>query len=152
MVTLNNLRYLSNHYLKDSEVLFLNNRFNGSIYLLGYAIELMLKWKISTTLGFDLGFPENERELEKYYSIQLKAFNSIQTGITLREIKQIKNHKLSELIKFSGIESTIIKQYNKEWTLICEWDPTKRYKRQHWTFKNTENFIKCSKRILSLIA
>lgn len=152
MVTLFNLKYLATQKSKDAEILFSNGRYNGSIYMMGYALELMLKWKISKTLGFKNGFPEDDLEMKNAYTHQLTSFNEINTGITLHQIKQIRHHTLTELIKYSGIESTIVNLYYREWVVVCGWHPINRYKRQHWTFKRAQDFMNCSKLILSLIS
>lgn len=87
-----------------------------------------------------------------YYSAQLTAFNSISTGITLAQIRQIRNHKLIELIKFSGAEPRIVGTYYAEWAVVCKWNPETRYVRQNWTLKSAMKFMDAAKVILKQIA
>jgi hypothetical protein len=148
MIALTTLKYLATQRSKDAEALFANNRFNGAVYMMGYALEFNLKRKLSITLGFNNGFPESNPEMRQYYNSQLAVFNSISTGITLHQITQIRNHKLIELLKFSGAEARIVASYYKEWILVCNWDPEKRYVRQNWTFKKATDFMSSARLIL----
>lgn len=119
--------------------------------MMGYALEFSLKRKLSITLGFNNGFPETNPEMQQYYTAQLAVFNSISTGIALNQIKQIRNHKLVELLKFSGAEARIVASYYNDWTLICNWDPEKRYVRQNWTSKKANDFMNSARKILKEI-
>jgi hypothetical protein len=141
MIPLATLKYLATQKLKDAEALYASNRFNGAVYMMGYALEFSLKRKLSITLGFNNGFPESNSEMRHYYTSQLAEFNSISTGITLNQITQIRNHKLIELLKFSGAEARIVASYFTEWALVCNWDPKKRYVRQNWTSKKATEFM-----------
>ena len=151
MIALTTLKYLATQKSKDAEVLFANNRFNGYVYMMGYSLEFSLKRKLSITLGFNNGFPESNPEMRNYYTSQLALFNSINTGITLNQITQIRNHKLIELLKFSGAEARIVASYYNEWTLICNWDPENRYVRVNWTSKKATDFMNSARIILRQI-
>lgn len=152
MIALRTLKYLSTQKLKDAEVLMANLRLNGAVYFMGYAIELSLKRKLSNTLGFNVGFPETNGEMRHYYNTQLAAFNAISTGITLSQINQIRNHKLVELLKFSGAEARIVASYFNDWMAVCNWDPEKRYVRQNWTLKKATDFMNSARIILKEIS
>jgi hypothetical protein len=152
MILLNTLKYLSTQKAKDAHVLFEKGRYNGAVYLMGYALEMKLKRKLSLTLGFSNGFPESNGELNAYYSAQLAAFNTISTGITLAQIRQIRNHKLRELIKFSGAEPRIVGSFFAEWALVCNWDPETRYLRQNWNLTRTTKFMNAAEVILKQIS
>lgn len=119
--------------------------------MMGYALELCLKRKLSMTLGFNSGFPETNPELKDYYTSQLAVFNSINTGITLNQITQIMNHKLVDLLKFSGAEARIVAFYYHEWVSVCSWNPEKRYVRQNWSCKKATGFMNSARMILKEI-
>lgn len=152
MIALTTLKYLATQKSKDAKTLIANNRFNGAVYMMGYALEFSLKRKLSITLGFNNGFPESNSEMRNYYTSQLAVFNSISTGITLYQINQIRNHKLIELLKFSGAEPRIVASFYNEWTLVCSWDPEKRYIRQNWTSKKATDFMNSARIILRQIS
>lgn len=152
MIALRTLKYLTTQRLKDAEVLMAGRRYNGAVYLMGYALEFSLKRKLSNTLGFSRGFPESDGEMRHYYTSQLAAFNAISTGISLNQIKQIRNHKLSELLKFSGAEARIVASYYNDWVLVCSWDPENRYVRQNWTARRASAFMNAARIILRQIA
>jgi hypothetical protein len=151
MVSLATLKYLATQKAKDAEILFRNRRNSGAIYLMGYALEFSLKRKISLTLGFDRGFPEAPSELNSYSS-QIANFHSLSTGIQLTQMRQIRNHKLSELLTYSGAEGRIISSYYPQWILVKNWDPEKRYVRQRITLRKATAFIQATKQILREIS
>lgn len=151
MIALTTLKYLATQKSKDAEVLFQGNRFNGAVYMMGYALEFSLKRKLSITLGFNNGFPESNPEMRHYYNSQLAVFNSIGTGISLNQVSQIRNHKLVELLKFSGVEPRIVASYYHEWALVCNWNPEKRYIRQNWTAQKAMDFMNSARKILKQI-
>lgn len=92
--------------LADAETLLKDNRYNGAVYLCGYAVEIALKHKICQTLNWD-GFPSSNREFEKY--------------------KSLKTHDLDVLLSFTGIESLVKKNNLSEWSAMKIWNPEARY-------------------------
>ncbi|MDI3319038.1 hypothetical protein [Pinibacter soli] len=150
MIGLHTLKYLATEKLKDAETLMQNQRYNGAVYMMGYALEFSFKRKLSKTLCFSNGFPETSAEMQQYAS-QLAAFNVLRTGITLSQIRQIRNHKLVDLIKFSGAEARIVRFCYAEWLLVCCWNPERRYQRQHWTAKKAQEFMTAAGIILKQI-
>lgn len=151
MVRLATLKHLSAQKFKDALVLHLNNRSSGSIYMVGYSLEFMLKRKISLTLNFSNEFPETASELNSYAN-QLNNFNTLHTGAQLVQISQIRNHKLNELLIFSGVESRIKNHYLNDWKRILPWNPENRYKRHRYTKNQTGDFIRSAKVILQQIS
>jgi len=107
MITRSDLRRIAQARLKDSEVLFLSKRYDGSIYLCGYAVEISLKNRICKTLGWN-EYPFTRKEFENLLSF--------------------KTHNLDILLKLSGAESKIKTNFLAEWSLVAEWDPEARYK------------------------
>ena len=61
--TIYELRKLARTRLKDAAVLFSSNRYDGSIYLCGYTIDLALKARICRTLNWS-EFPETNAEFQ----------------------------------------------------------------------------------------
>ena len=93
--------------LKDARTLLSAKRFDGAVYLCGYAIELGLKSKICETLNWQ-GYPESRNEFENYRSF--------------------KTHDLDVLLHLSGVEAQIKKSFLAEWSAISQWNPEARYK------------------------
>ncbi len=151
MVQLKDLKFLASQKQKDAETLLRNGRNAGAIYMMGYALELSLKRKISLTLGFANGFPENKIEL-KLYSIQLKAFNNLNTNNQLTHISQIRHHKLQDLLVFSGVLYRINVHFLAEWQIVNNWNPECRYIRQRISRQKAETFVRAAKCLLREIA
>ncbi|MCB0065385.1 MAG: HEPN domain-containing protein [Caldilineaceae bacterium] len=55
--------------LEDAEVLLAANRYDGAMYLCGYAVELALKARICRTLKW-AGYPSTRKEFEGYQSLR----------------------------------------------------------------------------------
>jgi hypothetical protein len=83
-----------------------SQRYDGAIYLCGYAVELSLKARICKTLKWT-GFPSSNKEFEKY--------------------KSFKTHDLDVLLHLAGIEDRIKTQLLAEWSTVVQWDPESRY-------------------------
>ena len=92
--------------LKDAEVLFEAQRYEGAVYLCGYVVELGLKYKICKTLNWD-GYPLTRKQFQNYSSF--------------------KTHKLDVLLRLSGAEENIKSKFLAEWSVVSEWDPENRY-------------------------
>jgi hypothetical protein len=107
MLTKLELRLIARARLQDAEALFRANRYDGSIYLCGYAIEIGLKNKICKTLRWN-EFPFTKREFQNFQSF--------------------KTHNLDILLKLSGAESKIKIDFLAEWSIVATWEPDARYK------------------------
>lgn len=92
--------------LKDAEVLFEAQRYEGAVYLCGYVVELGLKYKICKTLSWD-DFPLTRAEFQNYSTF--------------------KTHKLDVLLHLSGAEENLKSKFLAEWSVVSEWDPEDRY-------------------------
>ncbi|MBM4275034.1 MAG: HEPN domain-containing protein, partial [Deltaproteobacteria bacterium] len=90
MLTRQELQKIAKARLQDAEALFQSGRYDGSIYLCGYAVEIGLKNKICKTLRWK-GFPSTRSE-----------FENLQT---------FKTHNLDILLRLSGVEDKIKKNY-----------------------------------------
>jgi HEPN domain-containing protein len=89
--------------LKDAEVLLEASRFDGSVYLCGYAIELGLKARICRILQWD-EYPTSGK-----YSM-------------------FKTHDLDLLLHLTGLEDKVKLEYMAEWSIVAQWNPEARYK------------------------
>lgn len=106
MISRKELRKRAKAKLKDAEILFLNRRFDGSVYLCGYVIELALKSRTCRTLKWT-DFPENNNEFKNYQSF--------------------KTHNLDILLTLSGLESKIKLLHTIDWNNVNQWNPEMRY-------------------------
>ena len=92
--------------LKEAEVLAASHRYEGAIYLCGYAVELGLKARICKTLKWP-GYPSSKNEFNKYRSF--------------------KTHNLDVLLHLTGIEDRVKTTLFAEWSAVTGWDPESRY-------------------------
>lgn len=106
MLTRRELKQIARARLKDAEVLFRANRYDGASYLCGYAVEVALKAKICETLKWQ-GFPSTNKEFKNYQSF--------------------KTHSLDALLTLSGVEEKVKKRYFAAWSVVADWDPEARY-------------------------
>lgn len=150
MIALRNLSHISSQRFIDSKTLFTKGRNSGAIYLAGYSIEFALKRKISQTLGFQHGFPETRNELAGYQN-QINSFNAISSGISISSIKDIKNHNLENLLKYSGAELRVLSTHLSEWEVVKQWNPEKRYQIQRFSSNKVREFINSASAILKLL-
>ncbi len=100
------IRKIAKARLKDAEVLVASRRYEGAIYLCGYAVELGLKARICKTLKWS-GFPSTNNEFKDYRSF--------------------KTHNLDVLLHLTGVETKIKGELLAEWSIVAEWDPESRY-------------------------
>ncbi len=102
MIPRNELRKIAHARLRDAEILYKNRRYDGAVYLCGYAVEVALKARICRTLKW-AGYPATRSEFQSYQSF--------------------KTHDLDVLLNLSGVESKIKIQYFAEWSDIAAWEP-----------------------------
>ncbi|SRR6266508_1264999 len=108
MVSPRELRAIARARLRDAEVLLAAGRYDGSMYLCGYAVEIALKARVCRTLKWP-GFPESNKEFERY--------NSFRT------------HNLDVLLHLSGVEKRVKEpRYLPAWSVVTGWEPAARYK------------------------
>jgi len=131
MISRSDLKKLARTRLADSEILFSNRRYDGAVYLCGYAIELALKARICQTLKW-LEFPASSKEFESYRSL--------------------RTHDLDVLLHLSGIEDRIKTNHLTDWSIIATWDPEARYK-SSTTVKRRDasNMLGSVKRLLKVL-
>ena len=91
----------------DAAALLRLDRYQGAVYLSGYAIELSLKARICATLNWQ-GFPLKGKEFDGLASF--------------------KTHDLEILLHLSGREDDVKNNYTADWSVIAQWDPQVRYR------------------------
>lgn len=88
--------------IEDAKVLYDASRYDGSVYLCGYAIELGLKARICSTLQWD-EYP------------------------TSGKYSTFKTHDLDVLLHLSGCEDKIKLKHLADWSVVAQWNPEARY-------------------------
>ena len=106
MISIQELKKIASARIKDAEALYQNNRFDGAVYLCGYAVELTLKAKICKTLKWT-GFPSTNSEFQG--------------------LQSFKTHRLDMLLSLCGQESKIKTGYLADWSIVVNWDSETRY-------------------------
>lgn len=107
MISASDLRKIARARLVDAQALYEARRYDGSIYLCGYAVELALKYRICRTLGWS-HFPATAGEFRSYQTF--------------------RTHDLDVLLHLSGRETKIKRQALAEWSTVATWDPEVRYR------------------------
>ena len=106
MIKSSDIKNIANTRIDDSEILFNAQKYDGSFYICGYAIELGLKYRICMTLNWD-GFPSTKAEFEGYSSF--------------------KTHEFKVLLRLSGKEKYIKSKFFSDWNIVVDCDPEDRY-------------------------
>ena len=106
MVSVVELRRMVRDRLRDAEALLAAGRYDGAMYLCGYAIEAALKARICRMLKWP-GYPSTRREFEGYQSF--------------------RTHDLDILLHLSGTEDKIKTNHLAEWSIVATWDSNVRY-------------------------
>lgn len=116
----------------------------------GYAIEIALKKRICMTLGFNLGFPETQSELDYYISgVMANQFRNAGTQFAFRRVREIRSHNLSQLLYYSGKEVAVNQQLLAEWNTVTKWSPEQRYLRRQTRQKTATAFFKAARLIIN---
>ena len=108
MLTVNQLRELSRERIKDAEALFTLQRYEGAMYICGYAVEIALKARICTLRR--AGFPSETKEFNQNPKYQF-----------------LKVHALGLLLSYSGQEERVKTRLSAEWSAVAAWSPESRY-------------------------
>lgn len=116
------LKTLINRHLLDGKVLLNNRRYATAIYISGYAVELVLKYRICRLLRFGNGYPETTGEFNAYARGRSRF-----TGTTIRDVRDLKIHNLRDLLFYSGEEIKFTTSLNPEWGIVQSWDVFMRY-------------------------
>jgi HEPN domain-containing protein len=105
MLNRSDLRRIARSRLQDAVVLYRGRRYDGAIYLCGYAVELALKARVCRTLRWP-GFPVSNKEFEGLLSF--------------------KTHNLEVLLRLAGREA-IKTTHLADWSVVVSWNPESRY-------------------------
>jgi len=131
MLERSELKKIAQARIEDGEILLNSHRYDGAIYLCGYAVEIFLKERICRTLGWS-GYPSTTKEFANYQSF--------------------RTHNLDVLLRLSGSEHKIRTEFLAEWSAVAEWDPEIRYKPiGSATKQGAELMIESSKKLLSVL-
>ena len=107
MIQARDLGQIARARLRDAEVLRDARRYDGSVYLCGYSVEIALQSRICRTLKWQ-GFPATNKEFKGYQSF--------------------RTHDLDVLLRLSGAEAKIKTKNLAEWSVVGTWDPSARYR------------------------
>jgi HEPN domain-containing protein len=125
MISVKQLRELANTRIKEAEILLVNRKYDGAVYLCGYAIELALKSRICIRLRWK-EFPE--------------------------DIKPLLTHDFNYLIRFTGKEDKIKSQYVSEWSIIEKWKSGSRYNPIGTTgISDAQKMVSSAKKLVRII-
>jgi HEPN domain-containing protein len=106
-INANDLKRLAKARLDDAITLYKQERYEGAIYLCGYAVELALKYKICQKLSWNKYLPARFDNERTFYT-----------------------HKLEELKFLSGMQNIFDDQNTQlwsYWTTITSWNEQLRY-------------------------
>jgi len=106
MISIQELNRIASARLKDAEILYKGKRYDGAVYLCGYAVELTLKAKICKILKWS-GFPSTNSEFQG--------------------LQSFKTHRLDLLLSLSGQEGKIKTAFLADWSIVASWDSETRY-------------------------
>ena len=106
MLDTKEIRRIARARLKDAEALVNARRYDGAIYLCGYAVELALKARICRTLKW-AGYPSS--------------------GSEFRDLQSFRTHDLDVLLHLTGREQHVKLNLLAEWSAVAHWNPEARY-------------------------
>ncbi len=107
MLPTKEVRRIAAARLQDAGALHAAERYDGAVYLCGYAVELALKARICRTLKWS-GYPLTNAEF---------------AGLS-----SFKVHDLELLLKLTGRAALVKAHHLVEWSVVLTWKPEDRYK------------------------
>lgn len=107
MPTIVELRQTARDRLRDAKALLRKRRYDGGVYLCGYAVEIALKCRACKSLGWS-EFPDGSAKNRGAY-------------------RSFLVHDLDFLLHLSGREDKIRATLLAEWSDVVKWDPEARY-------------------------
>lgn len=126
-VGLMELQKLREDRLADAEALFAAGRYEGAVYLCGYAFEFALKEQICRNSNWDEYVPELSEPLSRGF----------------------RTHKLSDLLTLTGKEDQILLNCKNEWFVVREgWNPEDRYRLLPTSMDECRNFMHRVQRLI----
>lgn len=131
MIKTKDLVSLARARIEDAQALCAAGRYDGAVYICGYAVEVALKARICKTLKWD-GFPETAKEF---------------VGKT-----SLKIHDLNMLLHYTGVEAKIRRQHATDWALATSWSPELRYRQIGTaTLANAQDAISAAKNLIGAL-
>lgn len=106
MLSITDLDLIAQARLEDARALLAKGRYDGAVYVCGYAAEVALKARICRVLNWQ-EFPQTSGEF--------KAYRSFQT------------HELDVLLRLSGQETRIKQAHFEVWNRVAVWKAESRY-------------------------
>lgn len=106
MIPVGELDRLAQARLEDAKALVAAARYDGAVYLCGYAVEVALKSRICRILNWK-DFPSTTSEFQAYRSFQ--------------------THELDVLLRLSGQEQRVKQQHFAFWNTVAVWKAESRY-------------------------
>ena len=133
MLTKYDLYTLAKSRFDESKILRDNSKPDGAVYLCGYAMELMLKFRIIHILQWD-GYPDTPKEFA--------------------DKKTFRTHDLELLLELSGLKKVVFADIVMlaKWQIVSPWNSEIRYKAPG-TFSNADadSIINATRDILNYI-
>ena len=106
MISIADLQTIAQARLEDARALFEAERYDGAVYVCGYAVEVALKARICRILNWQ-EFPQTSGEFQAYRSFQ--------------------THELDVLLRLSGQETRIKQWHFDKWNVVAVWKAESRY-------------------------
>lgn len=131
MISPTDLYDIAKSRFEEAKLLNTAGKFEGAVYLCGYALELMLKRYIVLNLSWD-GYPETSKEFESF--------------------KTFKTHDLDVLLRLAGLEKKIQidKSVYAAWQTAKLWKSEIRYKKVGSVVeKDAENTIEATRTVIN---
>ena len=131
MITRSDLRKTARECLQSAELLRDNRKYDVSVYLCGYAVEIALKERICRTLKW-LGYPATSGEFNYYRSFQ--------------------THNLEILLDLSAVSDKVKTYLVGDWSFLVTWNPEQRYNpRGTKTMNDADTMINAARKALEVI-
>jgi HEPN domain-containing protein len=129
MIEIRKMRVTARARLNDAIALLRARRYDGAVYVCGYAVEIALKARICKHLKWP-GYPESSREFQSFQSF--------------------KTHNFDTLLALTGIELIVRSKHLVEWSTVTEWEPELRYREAGTaTQQDAELMIDAARTLLS---
>jgi hypothetical protein len=126
MIAISDFEQTALDRFEDAKCLLENSRFDGAVYLAGYAIEIALKVRLCKENGFTEFPGKHDKIYHKWFS-----------------------HNLAKLEELSNLNLTT--NYLAEWSVIQRWTVELRYKQNTQAQQSSEVFINCVDILLPVI-
>jgi hypothetical protein len=107
MLTIADLEKLARTRLHEATALLIARQFDGSAYLSGYTVEMILKARICVNLCWS-GYLESRKEFERFPSL--------------------RTHDLERLLDLTGLQEKVRNKLGSHWSNVCGWSTEERYR------------------------